>query len=124
MSNIMAVKLNGVAELEYDRDKPLPDYQGAYLDKMDIRMSEGIQLGEEFVTSPDASQRAQFAAANLLHALKTADEPRAAAMCTYLAVRMPDLKQVVIEEGGDGVAIEFVFDEEYRPQVAVDFTLQ
>ncbi len=124
MSNIMAVKLNGIAELEYDRDKPLPDYQGAYLDKMDTKMNEGILLGEEFVAEPDAGQRAQFAAANLLHALKTSDEPRAAAMCTYLAVRMPDLKQIVIEERDDGVAIEFVFDEDYRPQVAVDFTLQ
>jgi hypothetical protein len=31
MSHIMAVLLNGLAELEYDRDKPLPDYQAIYL---------------------------------------------------------------------------------------------
>jgi len=60
--------------------------------------------------------------ANLLSALKMEDESMAAAMCSYLAIRLPELKQVKIEENDGEVSIELVFDEEYRKQVAVDFT--
>jgi len=122
MSNIMAVMLNGIAQLEYDRDKLLPDHQAAYLDKMDTKMDDGIVLDEETITNPDQSQRTRFAAANLVHALKTDDESMAAAMCSYLAIRLPELKQVRIEDNGGEVTIELVYDEEYRKQVAVDFT--
>ena len=122
MQNIMAVMLNGIAQLEYDRDKLLPAHQAAYLDKMDEKMAVGILLGEEAVSNPDLDQRTQFAAGNLVHALKTGDESMAAAMCSYLAIRLPELKQVLIEEHGEQVSIEFIFDQEYRRQVAVDFT--
>jgi hypothetical protein len=46
----------------------------------------------------------------------------AAVMCSYLAIRLPELKQVRIEDNGGEVTIELVYDEEYRKQVAVDFT--
>ena len=121
MSHIMAVILNGLAELEYDREKPLPDYQAVYLDKMDTRMDAGILIGEESILNPDRNQRAQFIAANLLHAIKNNDEPLAAALCSYLAVRLPELQQVRIEEDQQDVTIELIFDEEYRKQVAVPF---
>ena len=122
MSNIMAVMLNGIAQLEYDRDQLLPDHQAAYLDKMDAKMDDGIILGEQTITNPDQNQRTRFAAGNLVHALKTDDESMAAAMCSYLAIRLPELKQVRIEDNAGEISIELVFDEEYRKQVAVDFT--
>jgi hypothetical protein len=121
MSNIMAVMLNGIAQLEYDRDRLLPDHQAAYLDRMDTKMNDGIILGTQTITNPDQHQRTQFAAANLVHALKTDDESMAAAMCSYLAIRLPELKQVLIEDNAGEVSIELVFDEDYRRQVAVDF---
>jgi hypothetical protein len=121
MSNIMAVLLNGLAQLEFDREKPLPDYQTLYLDKMDARMDEGIRIGEASIVNPDRKQRAQFVAANLLHAIRNNDEPLASALCSYLAVRLPELKQVRIEEDRQDVSIELVFDEDYRKQVAVPF---
>jgi len=122
MSQIMAVLLNGLAELEYDRQKPLPDYQAVYLDKMDTRMDAGIRIGEGSIVNPDLNQRAQFVAANLLHAIRNNDEPLAAALCSYLAVRLPDLKQIKIEDDQQNVSIELVFDEDYRKQVAVPLT--
>jgi hypothetical protein len=122
MSQIMAVLLNGLAELEYDRQKPLPDYQAVYLDKMDTRMDEGIRIGEGSIVNPDLNQRAQFVAANLLHAIRNNDEPLAAALCSYLAVRLPDLKQIKIEDDRQNVSIELVFDADYRKQVVVPFT--
>lgn len=122
MNSIMAVLLNGVAQIEYDRDRLLPAQQAAYLDRMDATMDNGILIGAETVYQPDQNQRAQFAAANLVHALKTDDESLAAAMCSYLAIRLPELKQVRIEEVGGEMAVELVFDQEYRRQVAVTFT--
>ena len=122
MSNLMAVFLNGIAQLEYDRNKLLPDHQAAYLDKMDTRMDAGILVDGEMVRNPDQNQRTQFAAANLVSALKMEDEAVAAAMCSYLAIRLPELKQVKIEDKEGEVSIELIFDEEYRKQVAVDFT--
>ena len=122
MNNVMAVFLNGIAQLEYDRDRLLPDHQAAYLDKMDAKMDAGILVGNETVTEPDQNQRTQFAAANLAHALRAQDEAVAAAMCSYLAIRLPDLKQVKIEDEDGEISIEFIFDEPYRKQVAVDFS--
>ena len=122
MESMMAVFLNGIAQLEYDRDKLLPTHQAAYLDKMDARMAAGILVDGKIVENPDQNQRTQFAAANLVSALKQEDESMAAAMCSYLAIRLPELKQVRIEDNDGEVSIELVFDEAYRKQVAVEFT--
>ena len=122
MSNMMAVFLNGIAQLEYDRNKLMPDHQAAYLDKMDTKMDAGIFLDGEMIANPDLNQRTRFAAANLAAALKNNDESVAAAMCSYMAIRMPELKQVKIEDDDGEISIELIFDEEYRKQVAVDFT--
>jgi len=122
MSNMMAVFLNGIAQLEYDRNKLMPDHQAAYLDKMDAKMDAGIFLDGEMIANPDLNQRTRFAAANLASALKNNDESMAAAMCSYMAIRMPELKQVKIEDDDGEISIELIFDEEYRKQVAVDFT--
>lgn len=122
MSNLMAVLLNGIAQIEYDRNKPLPDYQGAYLDKMDRRMDEqGIDIDGLTVQAPDLGQKAQFIAANLVHAIKSDNEAQAAAMTTWLAVRMPDLKQVKVREDGDEFAIELDFEQDYVKQHPVHF---
>ena len=120
MTNVMAILLNGVAQLEYDRNKPLPDHQAASLDKMDKKMDAGIELDEGLVTNPEIQQRAQFVAANLVHAIKGNDEAMAAALCSYLADRLPDLKQVKIDEGDEGMVIDLIFDEDYKKQAAVD----
>ncbi|WP_455217228.1 hypothetical protein [Kaarinaea lacus] len=122
MSNIMAVLLNGIAQLEYDRAKSLPPQQELYLDKMDQKMDEGIQVGDEIIHEPDLNQRAQFVAANLASAILSDQEASAAALCTYLATRLPELKQVKITHSNDNAAelsIELVFDEEYQKQISV-----
>jgi hypothetical protein len=118
----MAVILNGVAQLEYDRNRSLPPQQELYLDKMDQKMDkEGIQVGDNFISAPDLNQRAQFVAANLAHAILSDQEATAAALCSYLANRLPDLKQVKIDNSEGDIAIELVFDEEYQKQVPVQF---
>ena len=63
MSRLRAVLLDGIAQIEFDRAKPLPDYQGAYLDKMDRRMdAEGIDIDGHRLPAPDPMQKARFIA--------------------------------------------------------------
>ena len=123
MSSMMAVLLNGLAQIEYDRTKPLPDYQGAYLDKMDRKMeAEGIEIDGERIQTPALAQKAQFVAANLANAIVTDDEAQVAAMTTWLAVRLPELKQVKLREEENGFAIELDFEEAYIKQHPVQIT--
>ena len=145
MSNLLAVLLNGIAQLEYDRDKQLPPHQELYLNKMDKQMDEGIQVGDSTITNPDLNQRAQFVAGNLAHAILSDNEAMASALCSYLASRLADLKQVkitsasnpsaagaspdslsdsksdIILDKNQEVSIELVFDEEYQKQTPVQF---
>ena len=71
MSNIMAVLINGIAQLEYDRDKALTDYQLTYLDEMDKKMEEGINIDGENIEAPELNQKIQFVTANMLSAIKS-----------------------------------------------------
>lgn len=122
MSDVMAVLINDVAQLEYDRNKVLSDYQLTYLDTMDKKMDEGIDIDGENIKSPELNQKIQFVAANMLSAMKSNDEGMTSALCTYLATRLPDLKQIKIKEEGEAVSMDLVFDEDYKDQVAVSLS--
>ncbi|MCK5002741.1 MAG: hypothetical protein KAS57_06930 [Gammaproteobacteria bacterium] len=122
MSNMMAVLINGIAQLEYDRDKALTDYQLTYLDEMDKKMDAGINIDGESIESPELNQRIQFITANMLSAIKSDNEGMTSALCTYLATRLPDLKQIKVVEEGEDMTIDMVFDEEYKGQTSVSFT--
>ena len=121
MSNIMAVLINEIAQLEYDRDKPLTDYQLTYLDEMDKKMDNGINIDGETIASPELNQKIQFITANMISAIKEDNEGMTSALCTYLAERLPDLKQIKIKEEGEEMSIDMIFDEEYKGQVSVGF---
>jgi hypothetical protein len=131
MHTLMAVTLNGIAQLEYDRNKSLPPQQALYLNKMDEKMDEGIFVGETTITDPDLNQRTQFVAGNLANAILSDNEAMCAALMAYLALRLPELKQVKItQHTADGkaadpqstdISIELVFDEAYQKQVEVQF---
>lgn len=121
MSEILAVSINDVVHLEYDRRKPLPEQQHHFLDKMDKELQSQIVMGNQVITNPDVHERAQFVAINLVNALKTSEESLAAAMCAYLAERVPDLKQVKVTDRDGEVLIDLVFDEDYVRQVNVEF---
>jgi hypothetical protein len=119
---MMAVLIDGIAQLEYDRDKPLNDYQLAYLDEMDRKMDAGIDIDGESLSSPNLNQRIQFVTANMLAAIKADNESMTSALCSYLAMRLPELKQIKVYEENGGMSIDMVFDEEYKGQISVGFT--
>jgi hypothetical protein len=116
------VLINGEPHIEYDRDRILPEPQQLYLDRMDDRMSSGIELGGVKVDSPDALQRAQFVAIQVIEGLQEGNEPVIAASCAYLASRMPDLTQVKAQLVDEGYSVELVFGEPYAKEVAVQFS--
>ncbi|MGB0713757.1 MAG: hypothetical protein ACPGUC_09380 [Gammaproteobacteria bacterium] len=122
MSDLLAVLLDGVAQLEYDRAKALPPQQELYLDKMDEKMAEGIEEDGVPVPDPDMAARVRFVAANLVHAIQSDNEAMAAAMCAWLALRQPDLKQVRVTTVDGGMSIDLDYENAYGKQVGVSFT--
>ena len=123
MSDIFAVIFNDVPQLEYDRTKPLPERQHQFLEKMDQELNSQIVMGEEVIQNPGVEEKAQFVAINLVNALKTSNDSVVAAMCSYLATRIPNLKQVKVNEDSNGkVLIDLVYDENYVRQVNVEFS--
>lgn len=117
----LAVVVNGDAVVQYDRSKPLPERQLQYLDKMDAEMDAGVILDGEAVERPDGLQRAQFVALQLLHALRENQDARIAALCSYLANRLPDLQQVKADDRGGMFSIDLVFDQPYAKPAVVQF---
>lgn len=121
MSSILAVVLNGTLQLEYHRDKPLPEAQRQYLDRMDQFMDSGIALGGERIAAPNQLQRAQFVAGSLIQSLHDDNESLAAASCAYLATRIPELRQVKATEVSEQRNIDLVFDKNYVPEQTIKF---
>jgi hypothetical protein len=122
MSKVMAVLLNGTAQIEYNREIALPAKQRDYLDRMDKDMDEGIQLGNRYIEVPDQTQRAQFIALHLVQSLLVDNEQHIAASCAYLADRLPDLKQIKAVTKPDGaIGIDLIFTEDYKNQIKVEF---
>ena len=118
---LFVVVVNGQSVLEYDRRKPLPARQTLFLDHMDRDMDSGITLDGQRISQPDPMMRARFVANHLLEATESGDDNLAAAACTYLAVRLPGLKQVRAERREGQMHIDLVFDQPYVPVQAVQF---
>ena len=121
MTESLVVVLDGVSQLEYRRSTPLDEAQSRYLDRMDLRMDQGIALSGVQITAPDALQRAQFVALQLLQAVQAGEEPVAAATLAYLADRMPDMKQVRATTRGGLLSFDLVFDRVYANEIKVEF---
>ena len=122
MGEKLLIERNGSIVLEYDRNIRLPGHQRQFLDKMDQDMSGGIKLAGQTITEPNAIQRAQFVAIQLVNALQRDEEGMIAATCAYLANRFPEMRKVVAMEQGDNVSLDLVFNEQATQNtVAVNF---
>lgn len=122
MSDHLVIVLNGESQMQYDRRTPLPEHQREFLNKMDMELQKGIKINEQYIEHPHLLQRAQFVALNLVQSIQDNEEQKAAAMCAFLAVFLPDLKQVKAELNTQGVFIDLVSDKEYAKEVKVQFT--
>ena len=118
MASSFVVLVNGESQVEYNRAKALPAKQLEYLDLMDNKMSNGILLNGITIANPDVVQRAQFVAMQLIAAIMDSNDQLIAASCAYLANRLPDLKQLKVDENYN---FDLIFDEEYKNKVHVSF---
>ncbi len=110
-----AIVINNEKVVEHDRNKRLTGLQRRFLDEMDQKMATGIQLGSEKIDGPDTLQRAQYVANTLITALLRENDSLAAACCSYLARRLPDLQQVKARTEENGATmIELVFDRSFE----------
>ena len=117
----LVVLLNSSKVLEYYRDRPLTVKQQADLDALDIKLDAGIELNHQHIANPSLQDKATFVANLLIFALLNEEEAKAALTCAYLATRFSDLKQVVANSHPDRLAIQLIYDEEYREQTPVHF---
>ena len=122
MNDIVAVVVNDQLTLKYERDKPLPEHQREYLDKLDDKFEQGIELDGEFLPQPVLEERARYMALSLMEGILYQEDARAAASLAWLATRLPDLKQVKAHVDHEGTRFDLVFDEEYRVSREVHFS--
>jgi hypothetical protein len=118
---MLTVVINGQAVIEYDRRKLLASHQQSFLDRMDRNMDNGFSLDGRQEVSPDLLTRARFVATSLVEALETQNDSVAAATCAYLALRLPDLKQVRADRKDGQMHIDLVFDKPHVQTQTVQF---
>lgn len=117
----LAVLVNDQLTLQYNREVLLPEQQAAYLNRLDNKFDQGIELDSEKIDDPTLEQRARFMALSMMEGIMYQEDSKASASLAWLATRMPDLKQVLAQVGDTGTQFELVFDKEYQPHQVVDF---
>jgi hypothetical protein len=60
MRYMLAISLNGIAQIEYDRDVPLDAKQADYLDNIDNKMGSGIQVSEKTIANSSPEQKIEM----------------------------------------------------------------
>lgn len=118
---VLSLVIKDQSVIEYDRRKPLAPRQRLFLDHMDRDMDAGISLDGERIEQPDLAARARFMAVNLVQAAESGNDSVAAATCAWLALRLPELKQVRADRRDGELYIELVFDRPHVPTQPVQF---
>lgn len=85
-----------------------------FFQKMDRDMDGGWQMGPEFVESPSTTQRCQIAANKLLVSVSAQNKLLVELMAGYILMRLPGIKTVEIDTGGEMLNTEFIFEENAR----------
>ncbi len=114
MGDVMGVLVDDQPQLEFDRDRPVPQEHLEHLALMDHKMDGGIVLEGQAFAEPDLDARTRFVAANLANALAKGKDNLAMALTTWLGVRRPDLKQVKITSGELGFTVDLDCESSYR----------
>ncbi len=117
----LAVVINDQLTHEYDRARALDDEQSRYLEKLDAKFDQGIELQGEKLDNPTLEQRARYMSLSLMEGIIYQEDAKAAASLSWLATRLPELKQVLAVVDETGTQFELVFDREYQPRQVVEF---
>lgn len=117
----LAIVVNDQLTLQFDRTKPLPEHHQHYLNRLDAKFDQGIELQGKQLANPGLEQRAKYMALSLMEGIMYQEDDKAAASMAWLATRLPELKQLVAVVDEQGARFELIFDREYQPHVAVNF---
>ncbi|MBK8454094.1 MAG: hypothetical protein WAQ53_07840 [Thiofilum sp.] len=108
-SPLVTIVVNDQAVMQYDRRKQPSSEQFAYIDNMDKQMDQGIEIAGTFHKKPDPVVKSQLVAQHLLIALADKNYSLAAAMCTWLSERMPELIKVQASGTVESMRVDLVF---------------
>lgn len=120
----LTVTYNGTPILEYDRRRVLSERQAEYLDRMDETMDGGITIMERDIESPDQRQRLEFVAGQLYQAVANDKESIMAAMCSYIATRQADAREIRLVDGDGEVEIEILLGDDDGKTSGIPVTLR
>ncbi len=109
----LAIVINGALIMKFDRGQRLPGLERRTLEDIDKHLDEGIMVAGVRMIDPDPVVRAQYIANYMIAALLDDQDKKAAAMCSWLATRIPDLQQVRAIENEEGSKMELIFDKSY-----------
>lgn len=107
---VLSVLINDAIKLEYDRSARLPGKQRDFVAMMEADMDEGIVLSDESIPSPDAHQRGQYVAMNLLYGMEIDDEALVGACCAYLSHYLPGLSRIEARDDGERISMQLHYD--------------
>lgn len=79
----------------------MPEEAADMFARMDADMDRGWQMSRVWVDHPDSHQRCQIVADRLLTAMENQNQELATMMAAYIVARMPDVREVIIDTGGD-----------------------
>ena len=110
----LAVVINDALIMTFDRGQRLPGIERRMLEDIDKHLDDGIMVAGVKIIDPDPMVRAQYVANILVNSLLDDQDKKAAAMCSWLATRIPDLQQVKAIDNEEGSKMELIFDKSYE----------
>ena len=79
-----------------------------FFSQMDKEMDGGCRMGPEFIHEPDIMQRSQVVAERLMLAIEQRNETMARAMASYIAWRIPNIRELHVDTTGEPLLTEIV----------------
>ncbi len=107
MSSRFIVTINNQTVYTWNEPRT-PARMRRYLDEMDADMEQGIQLGENRVSSPSDYQKQQYVAMMLLRALDQKKPNLADVMAAYLSNRCETLKEIRANVDAQSIDFELI----------------
>lgn len=121
LSSLLVVVLNSNKVLEYNRNVPLSSNQLRDLETLDQKLEDRLKSDKPQNRNPSPQDKATYAANMLISALLNEEESKTAITCAFLATRFNELKQVKANTESNQIAIQLIFDQEYKESAPIKF---
>jgi len=109
---MLQLVVNGETVVEYEPQARLPGHIRDFLARMDADMDDGFSLAGQVVEQPDDLQRVHFVAIQLFQSFMRENHRLRAASCAWLCQRMPQLREVKVEDSEEEISLELIMDKQ------------